>query len=404
MHSRAVDRVRTGIFVPVAGLVLFAVAAGYFMSLLPLALPSVGLPPSLAAGLASLFYAGLLLGALRIEPVVRLLGHRRALILFLSLLLLTVVLMALLPMASAWLLLRFVAGVATAGVFVVIESWLLLVDDDRLRSRRLGLYMMALYGGNALGQLLLSGSGVSGVLPFAVVSALLVAAILPPLLVRQGAPRLAHHQRIPLRAVKQLNRPALVGCLVSGLLLGPLYGLMPLYLDGHALWQAHTGPLMASLILGGMAIQPLASYLAPRMSRSLLMALLSFLGIMALAGVQRGDSLWFVVLSMAGVGAASFALYPVAIAKACVDQPTEKIVSITELMLLSYSVGAVLGLLLTSGLARLDRELDLLAYLAMILLITTGYMLMRAAKGTVVLVNNGLPVPPEHDKRSTAGD
>ncbi|GAA5194760.1 MFS transporter [Ferrimonas gelatinilytica] len=380
MQHAAVPVPRDRLIVPVLGLFLFAIAAGFLMSLLPLSLSGRGLSAELAAWLASAFYAGLLLGAMRIEPVVRVLGHRRALVAFLSLLAMTVVAMSLWSSAALWLGARLVAGAATAGIFVVVESWLLLVDDERQRARRLALYMTALYGGNALGQILITPVGVAGSLPFALVGLLLVLALLPPLLVRRGAPRLQVHHRLGLRAVKRLSRPAVLGCWVSGLLLGPLYGLLPLYLIQRPELAGQSGPMMALLIVGGMGVQPIAGALSARYSRTLLLALFNLMGMLGILVLLLAESVVGIGMALVLVGAAAFALYPVAIAQACQGQANSRIVSITELMLLCYSLGSVVGPLLAQWSTGSLTQLPL--YLGIVFSATSIYMLVQAAAGT----------------------
>lgn len=157
--------VKTGFKVPVIALSLYAVASGYLMSLIPLMLGQYGIDASNASWLASVFYAGLLVGAVVIEPAVKHIGHRIAFIACLALFIATIVALPLMPVAWAWLIARFVAGIAVAGVFVIVESWLL-VGDESSRAKRLGLYMGSLYGGSALGQLGIGFIGVQGSLPF----------------------------------------------------------------------------------------------------------------------------------------------------------------------------------------------------------------------------------------------
>ncbi len=71
------------LMVPTIALALYAVASGYLMSLLPLMLEQYGLAFNLASWLASAFYAGLLLGAMFIEPLVSRFGHKSSFIVFL---------------------------------------------------------------------------------------------------------------------------------------------------------------------------------------------------------------------------------------------------------------------------------------------------------------------------------
>ncbi|MCG9745097.1 MFS transporter [Shewanella sp. Isolate8] len=363
---------------PVIGLSFFAVASGFLMSLIPLSLGNFGLSPDLAPWLASIFYLGLLLGALRVERLITKMGHRRAFVLFLTLLIASIVAMLLLPHAGIWLGARLLAGFAVAGVFVVVESWLLMANSVKARARRLGIYMAALYGGSALGQLAIGELGTQGVLPYLFVIILLMMAILAPVLIRSGEPAHQAQLRLSFAESASLSRPAIIGCLVSGLLLGPIYGLMPVYIDNQVDEPTQTGLLMAAIILGGMAVQPLISYLSPRMDKRLLMAMCTLVGLVGVVGAIETSALQLKAVSYFILGAASFALYPIAISLACDRLPSTKIVSATEVMLLCYSLGSVAGPLLALTLS--DKRHGMMLYLAICLLSTCLYMLLKSVQ------------------------
>ncbi|PMG42711.1 MFS transporter [Shewanella sp. 10N.286.52.B9] len=372
------DSGENSIVTPVIGLSFFAIASGFLMSLVPLSLPYFGLSPSLTPWLASVFYFGLLLGATCIQKVIKRLGHRRAFIVFLCLLALTVVTMILLPHQISWLAARFIAGLAVAGIFVVVESWLLMSNCPKKRAKRLGLYMAALYGGSAAGQLAISVFGTEGITPYLFVLALLFLATLAPVLIRHGQPRSHQQQRFNRRDIRHLSRPAIIGCMVSGLLLGPIYGLMPLYISLSGAYADYTGLLMAIVIVGGMAVQPIAGSMSTRMSKSLLMAIICLVGCVAVLGILESTSLVMMGLSLLCLGAASFALYPIAITLACDNLPQEKMVSATEVMLLCYSVGSVLGPLLATTFTDVGN--GLIIYLGVCLFSTCVYMLFKSAE------------------------
>ena len=166
---------------PVAGLTVFAIASGYLMSLVPLSLTNFKIDSSYASWLASIYYIGLLIGSTMIEPIIAKIGHRVAFITFLSLLAATVAVLPMFPNKEVWLFARLIAGMAVAGIFVVVESWLLIGDNPKERAKRLGFYMTSLYGGTTVGQLAVGMFGVKGFIPFIVILVLLLIAILPPL-------------------------------------------------------------------------------------------------------------------------------------------------------------------------------------------------------------------------------
>lgn len=312
------------------------------MSLIPLALESRGMSVQLASWLASVFYAGLLGGALISARIVGHFGHRKSLVAFLLIVVATVGIMAAVDSAPLWLFARFVAGVAVAGVFVVIESWLLMADTEKARAKRLGLYMASLYGGSALGQLGIGLFGTDDALPLMIVATVFFAAILPPLLFKNGRPKAVGHASIKLSEMKQLPSAAYIGCIVSGLVLGSIYGLLPLELESKYS-HSQVGALMAIVILGGMIVQPLVSWLNSRMEKALLMALFCFVGLLSIAMIEVATVAGGVMAGMFLLGASAFALYPVAITLACRNVCETKIVAAAELMLLSYSVGSVVG-------------------------------------------------------------
>jgi len=74
-------------------------------------------------------------------------GHIRAYGSFASLIAVTILLQGLFYDTWGWFALRLINGWATVGVFLVIESWLLLAGDAKIRGRLLALYMIVLYGG-----------------------------------------------------------------------------------------------------------------------------------------------------------------------------------------------------------------------------------------------------------------
>ena len=378
MVELAADSKSNNPLAPVIGLSFFAIASGFLMSLIPLSLNAFNLNIDLAPWLASVFYLGLLIGALCIERVVVKIGHRLAFIGFLALLIVSVIAQLISPTATMWLVARFVAGMAVAGVFVVVESWLLMANTAKARAKRLGLYMTSLYGGSAVGQLAIKPLGTTDAVPYLFVIVLLAVAILAPLLITQGQPNTQNLQKLPLKELKTLSRPAILGCLVSGLLLGPIYGLLPVYIAAQSEQAHYTGLLMAVIILGGMLVQPLVSYLSTRIIKSLLMAIFCFIGTASVVGILHANSFAALVSSYFILGACSFALYPIAITLACDSLPMAKIVSATEIMLLSYSVGSDLGPLMATHFS--DKSHGVLIYLGGCLITTCIYMLIKSMK------------------------
>ncbi|WP_205067990.1 MFS transporter [Photobacterium phosphoreum] len=366
----------SGMFVPVAGLTVFAIASGYLMSLIPLSLANFNIDSSYASWLASIYYLGLLIGSLMIEPIIAKIGHRIAFISFLTLLASTVAVLPLFPHKELWLFARLIAGMAVAGIFVVVESWLLIGDSAKERAKRLGFYMTSLYGGTTIGQLAVGYFGVQGFVPFIVILVLLLIAILPPLFVKQGQPSSHGHQVLSLKQISRLSKPAIIGCITSGVVMGSIYGLMPLALKASSLSTNQVGVLMAAIILGGMVIQPVISKLSIVMSKTLLLALMSLLGVFAMGLTYLSSDYIMLVSALALLGMSAFALYPIAITLACDNLDSSYIVAATQVMLFSYSIGSALGPIGANSF--MAEQNGLMDFFFIVLLATAIYMLIAS--------------------------
>ena len=366
----------SGMFVPVAGLTVFAIASGYLMSLIPLSLANFNIDSSYASWLASIYYLGLLIGSLMIEPIIAKIGHRIAFISFLTLLASTVAVLPLFPHKELWLFSRLIAGMAVAGIFVVVESWLLIGDSAKERAKRLGFYMTSLYGGTTIGQLAVGYFGVQGFVPFIVILVLLLIAILPPLFIKQGQPDSHGHQVLSLKQISRLSKPAIIGCITSGVVMGSIYGLMPLALKASSLSTNQVGVLMAAVILGGMVIQPIISKLSIVMSKTLLLALMSLLGVFAMGLTYLSSDYIMLVSALALLGMSAFALYPIAITLACDNLDSSYIVAATQVMLFSYSIGSALGPIGANSF--MAEQNGLMDFFFIVLLATAIYMLIAS--------------------------
>ncbi|HAS8420082.1 TPA: MFS transporter [Vibrio vulnificus] len=366
-----------GISIPIIALTLYSIASGYLMSLIPLVTSEYQLPVSLASWLASAFYAGLLLGSVFFEPLVQRIGHKFAFVSCLVIFIATIVVLPFFASSPVWLAARFIAGITVAGIFVVVESWLL-DGDERSRAKRLSFYMISLYGGTAFGQIGITFLGTQGLLPFATICVTLSLAVITLLCFRTTQPNSAESESLSFKQIINLNHAAVIGCIVSGLTLGAIYGLMPLELANRHISHSEIGSLMALVILGGMVVQPTVTLLSKWTGKTLLMAFYCLVGVFAIGMTLLTSSTIVLAVALFILGMAVFALYPVAITLGCQQLDNKFIVSATQVMLFSYSVGSVVGPALAGRF--MTQPHGLLGYLFAILVPTTIYMLFAALK------------------------
>ncbi|MBB5984809.1 MFS family permease [Sphingobium sp. B1D3A] len=318
--------------------------SGFMATLLSLRLERAGQGTILIGAVATAYFGGLVLGAIRAGQVVRRVGHIRAFAAFVAMLSASTLAYALIDGPLFWAGLRFIDGVCVAGVFVCLESWLNDRAEARTRGTILAAYMVALYCGQAVGQSLLGATGTLPGMPFQIASILISLAIIPLCLTRSSAPPPLEASAFSIRALLAISPLGALGAAATGLMLGAFYGLAAVHVRRLGLDLTETAAFMMIVILGGVALQAPLGHLSDRFDRRRVIVL-SFA---ATAFVSMALALWpggGVPLLVLGAlfGGLSFALYPLCVAQ-CNDRllAADRVAASGRLVLL-YSIGAALG-------------------------------------------------------------
>lgn len=324
------------------GLLLLTLSIAVLNTLVPLWLAHEQLPTWQVGMVGSSYFSGNLLGTLLAGTLIRRFGFNRSYYLASALFAAGCVGLGITLGFWSWLTWRFIAGIGCAMIWVVVESALMCSGNAHNRGRLLAAYMMIYYLGTVLGQLLVSklSTGLMDVLPWA--TGLVLAAILPLLftrIVNDGNDAQETTRVWPMLRLRQA-RLGVDGCIISGIVLGSLYGLMPLYLNHQGVSDAGIGYWMAVMVSAGILGQWPVGRLADRFGRLPVLrvqVLVVILGCGAmLGGVAMGPALFI-------LGAAGFTLYPVAMAWACEKVEHHQLVAMNQALLLSYTIGSLLG-------------------------------------------------------------
>lgn len=333
------------------GLMLLTLAIAVLNTLVPLWLAHENLPTWQVGMVGSSYFTGNLAGTLLTGWLIKRQGFNRSYYLASLIFAAGCAGLGLMTGFWSWMMWRFVAGIGCAMIWVVVESALMCSGTSHNRGRLLAAYMMVYYVGTVLGQLMISKmpTDLASVLPW--VTALILTAILPLLFTRIVNDRNENQEATPVWPMLRLRhaRLGVNGCIISGIVLGSLYGLMPLYLNHKGVSDAGIGFWMAVMVSAGIVGQWPVGRLADRFGRLLVLRVQVFiviLGCMAmLSNVAMGPTLFV-------LGAAGFTLYPVAMAWACEKVEHHQLVAMNQALLLSYTVGSLLGPTFTSMLMQ----------------------------------------------------
>jgi UMF2 family putative MFS family transporter len=333
------------------GLMLLTLALAVLNTLVPLWLAHEHLPTWQVGMVGSSYFTGNLLGTMVTGWLIKRQGFNRSYYLASLIFAAGCAGLGLMVGFWSWMMWRFIAGVGCAMIWVVVESALMCSGTSRNRGRLLAAYMMVYYVGTVLGQLMVSKlpTDLASVLPW--VTAMVLAAILPLLFTRIVNDRSESQEATPVWPMLRLRhaRLGVNGCIISGIVLGSLYGLMPLYLNHQGVSDAGIGFWMAVMVSAGIVGQWPVGRLADRFGRLLVLRVQVFvviLGCLAmLSNAAMGPALFV-------LGAAGFTLYPVAMAWACEKVEHHQLVAMNQALLLSYTVGSLLGPTLTAMLMQ----------------------------------------------------
>ena len=358
------------------GLLLLTLAIAVLNTLVPLWLAHENLPTWQVGMVSSSFFTGNLLGTLLTGSLIKRFGFNRRY--YLASLIFAVGCAGLGLMVGFWsrMVWRFIAGVGCAMIWVVVESALMCSGTSRNRGRLLAAYMMVYYVGTVLGQLMVSKfpTDLMSVLPW--VTGMVLAAILPLLFTRIVNQSSEHQEAThvwPMLRLRQA-RLGINGCIISGIVLGSLYGLMPLYLNHQGVSDSGIGFWMAVMVSAGIVGQWPIGRLADRFGRLLVLRVQVFVVIMGCLAMLSNAAM---APALFILGAAGFTLYPVAMAWACEKVEHHQLVAMNQALLLSYTIGSLLGPTFTAML--MQNYSDNLLFI-MIASVSFIYLLMLLRK------------------------
>ncbi|QCZ32756.1 MFS transporter [Escherichia fergusonii] len=325
-----------------SGLLLLTLAIAVLNTLVPLWLAHEHLPTWQVGMVSSSYFTGNLVGTLLTGYLIKRLGFNRSY--YLASLVFAAGCLGLGLMIGfwSWMAWRFVAGVGCAMIWVVVESALMCSGTSRNRGRLLAAYMMIYYVGTFLGQLLVSkvSTELMNVLPW--VTALILAGILPLLFTRILSQQTESRKTTSITSMLKLRQARLGvnGCIISGIVLGSLYGLMPLYLNHQGISNSNIGFWMAVLVSAGIIGQWPIGRLADKFGRLLVLRVQIFVVILGSIAMLTHTAM---APALFILGAAGFTLYPVAMAWSCEKVSQDQLVAMNQALLLSYTIGSLLG-------------------------------------------------------------
>ena len=383
------------VFPLLSSTVFLLMGVGLLHSLVALHGRSLGYSVAMIGVLTSAYYAGFLAGTYIIPRLTGHIGHIRSFAFCTMLVTSTVLIQAISSWYPLWLVMRVLQGLLLVGLYAIIESWLNAAAGRMHRSSVFAVYMMLNLGAAALAQQFLRLPTDAFVL-FCIVAMLFCVAGLPVLASREPEPAMHAAPKVQLRRLFRLAPTALVSSLASGLVLGALWGLLPVYAQDIGFDRGQIGTYVAAAIVGGVVMQwPLGRF-SDRIDRRLALALISgCAALVALANLLLpGGSYALSVAAIFAFGGMQFALYPIAVAHLVDYVERDQLLSASSTVLLVNGVGSALGPLAAGAMMSHWQPRMLFAWFAALSALLALYALLRFTrrKREVTVKDNFTPL------------
>jgi MFS family permease len=274
---------RAGLAAVLSSCISYGIGMGLTLPLLSLTLERMGVPGSVnglnlaTAGLASLVVTPFVPRYIARYGAAHFLGA--------CLLLAAVAMIAIYEAPSLWVWfpVRFVLSSALNGLFVVTEFWINRLADESNRGRYVALYSICMAGSFGVGPVVLQLIGTRGLVPFAAGSLMLVAALLPVMLARRGAPRIDEKSYVSVYAVIAKAPAAFAAAAVFGAVDAGMFGLFPVYAVRSGYSETHAALAITATAVGSIVFQYPIGYLADYMNRRHLLAICAAIGLVGAA-------------------------------------------------------------------------------------------------------------------------
>ena len=292
----------------------------------------------------SSFYAGFLSGSVLTPKIMARVGHIRVFAALAALASASILIHAVFVSISVWIVLRLISGFCFAGLYVVAESWLNDSSTNETRGKVLSLYMLVTYISVGIGQLLLNLADPGDYLLFILTSVLISIAVVPLLLSATALPRYEESVDIKIRELAAICPLGIAGIFIEGMVTATFFALGPVYGQRIGLDIEGISWFMAAAIAGTLVLQWPIGALSDRFDRRMILAILSFLAMVAaFSCVYFTWSSLTLFVSVGIFGGLAFPLYSVCVAYTNDHLKPNQMVAASGVLVLAGGMGAVIG-------------------------------------------------------------
>ena len=290
------------------------------------------------------YFVGIFIGSFLAPYLVNRVGHIRVFSALASLASISILLHGVYISPLGWTLMRILTGICFAGIFVVTESWLNDRASNETRGKVLSVYMVLTTLGMGSGQFLLNLAEPSAIDLFILTSVIISFGLIPMLLTAKPAPAFGVSGTMSVMELYKASPLAVIGNGLTGMAHGTIFGMGAIYASHVLLDVKSISIFMACFLIGGLITQWPIGYISDRVSRRLVMAVISIVaivGCMAAIALPKGSFAFFASVSL--LGGAAMPMYSICIAYANDRLEPHQIVAASGSLVMVSGIGLSTG-------------------------------------------------------------
>ena len=352
--------------------------------------------------LTSVYFLGAFVATLLASKMIKRMGHIRCFTFCTAMLGCSTLAYALVISPYAWLIIRFVTGFGVFALYTVVESWLNGQTQDAYRSRVFSIYTLINLLAVAASQQLLLVDSTTGYVLFIIASLLVTAAIMPISWTRLQQPHVnVDMPSMSIFKVYDAAPVAVIGCLVSGLIMGPFWGLTPLFVNGLGYTENQLAMFISLSILGGAFLQYPVGRWSDRMDRRRVILFTFIMGglfalFMALCAKYLTVERELITLLSAIFCGLVLAIYPISVVHLVERIHKDHLVAGSSSLLMIYGLGSFIGPTIAGFALEYLGVGALPAYYLIILVIFSLVLIVQLIRSRIV------EKPEEHESHYVA--
>lgn len=367
-------------------------------SVLAIRLSQNGASTTLAGVVLSLYYLGYIIASQSAYKIINKVGQIRAFSAFVSVFSALALMHYFSPNPSYWGLLRLMEGYCIGSSFMCLESWLNTRTSNQTRGMIMAIYMLISYLGAGVGQLMLNLADKSGVFIYILVSIIFSLALVPISLTALPTPDLSIAKSMSLLKIYKKTPVGVMGCIISGVLVGMFYSLGVIYAHKVGLTLKQTSFFMFFGIIGGMLAQIPLGRLSDVFDRRFVLMYICGVAFFIIPWLHLfiNDGGWHLAISTMLLGVCTFSLYPISVSHVNDMIKDDERVGTSGMMIMLQSVGLIVGPIVVAFFMQEFGEFSFILSYSVICGFFVLYVLKDIAKHpniTYVEVTKTDPIP-----------